>query len=310
MNPVTPINFRGLPAVQLRAHDGDCATVSRHGAHVLSWIPADGDEKLYLSERSEFTAGVPIRGGVPVIFPQFATYGPLPHHGIVRTRDWLIASADAEDGRARATFVCEDSDDTRTVWPHRFVVSISVSVGAHDLAIAMQVDNPGETEMVFNAALHTYVRVRDVRHVELNALYGARYRDRTDRDQWKIDTASTLRFDGEVDRIYVDAPAMVHLCEGSRSLAIESTGFRDLVVWNPWMDKSASLPDLPDDGYLSLVCVEAAAIATPVILRHNERWIGTQKLVATPAQSGGMRGNGVLSRISNDAVRRPCDSRN
>ena len=70
-------------------------TVYLHGAHVTSWKPArDHDERLFLSERSEFRAGTAIRGGIPVIFPQFAAEGPLPRHGFARTSEWTLDDGD------------------------------------------------------------------------------------------------------------------------------------------------------------------------------------------------------------------------
>ncbi|MES2106056.1 MAG: D-hexose-6-phosphate mutarotase, partial [Pseudomonadota bacterium] len=62
----------------LRAQDGAQAGITAHGAHVCSWIPAAGKEQLFLSKTSEFRDGAAIRGGVPVIFPQFAGLGSLP----------------------------------------------------------------------------------------------------------------------------------------------------------------------------------------------------------------------------------------
>ena len=68
----------GLEKVVLRSRDGALAEVYLHGAHVTSWRPAGTrEERLFLSERSEFRGGAAIRGGIPVIFPQFAAEGPL-----------------------------------------------------------------------------------------------------------------------------------------------------------------------------------------------------------------------------------------
>ena len=91
---LTPLDtFLGQPAVTLATAGGDRATVLLHGAQVVSWIPAGGSERLYLSERSRYGDGKGVRGGVPVVFPQFNRRGPdfsLPKHGFVRTRAWTL----------------------------------------------------------------------------------------------------------------------------------------------------------------------------------------------------------------------------
>src|SRR5438552_3225454 len=281
MNGLETIDFHGLPAIQIRAPDGACAIVTYHGAHIVSWIPAGGAEWIYLSEHSQFATAAPIRGGVPVVFPQFATYGPLPHHGILRTRVWRLVEGKVHNGRARVDFRSEDCDETRDVWPHGFGVELAVEVAGNHLEIAMQVQNTDGVRMLFNAALHTYLRISDVRLIQLVGLHGTQYRDRTVGDKSVTDAAAVLTFENEIDRIYIDAPETVHVRDVHRSLIIRSAGFRDLVVWNPGRAKAATLPDMPADGYLRMLCVEAAAIATPIVLHDKERWIGTQTLVAS-----------------------------
>ena len=60
-----------------RSDNWDCASaeISLHGAHVLSWKPAPARECLYLSPNASQAPGAAIRGGIPVIFPQFAGLG-------------------------------------------------------------------------------------------------------------------------------------------------------------------------------------------------------------------------------------------
>src|SRR5438093_768942 len=88
------------------------AHIYLHGAHVTHFQPRGSRPVLFLSSRSNFDAGKPIRGGVPLIFPWF---GPrdsdanAPMHGFVRTRTWKVESVEAvgEDGGAggvRAVF--------------------------------------------------------------------------------------------------------------------------------------------------------------------------------------------------------------
>jgi len=64
-----------LPLAEITAWDGTRATVSLHGAHVLTYQPPDQAPALWLSEHSRYEAGQAIRGGIPVIWPWF---GPHP----------------------------------------------------------------------------------------------------------------------------------------------------------------------------------------------------------------------------------------
>ena len=92
------------------------------------------------------------------------------------------------------------------------------------------------------------------------------------------ETGDALRFDGEVDRVYVDVPRTVTLWEPERSLEIGFDSFPDAVVWNPGPTKGAALADLEPGGERRMVCVEAAAVQQPVTLAAGERWSGTAAL--------------------------------
>lgn len=280
MSEVSRIRFHGLDALHLQASDGASAIVTCHGAHVVSWIPADGDERLYLSEQSAMQEGAPIRGGIPVIFPQFATYGPLPHHGFARTRIWMWRLAETEPigKEAGVRLRLEDSPETYDLWPHRFAAELSVGIDNHRLKVQLLIENTDRVPFDFTAALHTYLRVLDVRLVRLDGLQGTRFRDRTRSDLESEDTAEAITIAEEVDRIYLDAPDTLRLREPNRSLGLHAEGFPEVVVWNPWITKCALLPDMPDQGYLNMLCVEAAAVARPIRLEAGERWIGTQVL--------------------------------
>jgi glucose-6-phosphate 1-epimerase len=48
------LDFHGQPALRLALPEGSACTVALHGAHVLSWITADGVERLYLSPEARF----------------------------------------------------------------------------------------------------------------------------------------------------------------------------------------------------------------------------------------------------------------
>jgi glucose-6-phosphate 1-epimerase len=89
-----------------------------------------------------------------------------------------------------------------------------------------------------------------------------------------------LTIEGEVDRVYVDAPRSLVLREPGRSLTIEAENFPDTVVWNPWEAKCKLLADMPSDAYQHMLCVEPAVISKPLSLAQGEWWVGTQTLIA------------------------------
>ena len=269
------------PVLTLRADDGAVAEVHRHGAHVTSWRPAgDSEDRIYLSARSEFGGSAAIRGGVPVIFPQFAAEGPLPRHGFARTSLWSLGGIGrTADGAAEADFVLRDSAETHAIWNAAFKAVLSVSVVARRLAITLRVENVGESPLSFTAALHTYLRVHDVAAAEIHGLHGTRYRVSGDR-ALIVDAADRLVVPDFLDRVYVDAPKRLELREPDRAMIIESEGFRDAVVWNPGRERAAALRDLTPGDESRFVCIEAAVVQTPVTLDAGRRWAGTQTLTA------------------------------
>jgi len=280
-----PERRRGAEAapsvLTLRADDGAVAEVHRHGAHVTSWRPAgDGEDRLYLSPRSEFGGSAAIRGGVPVIFPQFAAEGPLPRHGFARTSLWSLGGMGrTADGAAEIDLVLRDSAETRAVWDVSFKAVLLVAVVARRLAITLRVENLDAKTLSFTAALHTYLRVHDVGEASIHGLRGTSYRVSGER-ALVADDADHLDVRDFVDRVYVDAPPRLELRERDRSMIVESEAFRDAVIWNPGRERAAALDDLEPGDERRFVCVEAAAVQTPVTLAPGRTWSGTQTLTA------------------------------
>lgn len=271
------------------------AEVCVYGAHVLSWKTPDGKEQLYLSGRSAFREGTAIRGGIPIIFPQFSTFGPLPRHGFARTRAWndrrpvaktpgpVLRTATTEPSdvpSSSLTFRMRDDDATRALWPHAFVAGYEVAVDVDVLRTTLNVRNTGDTPFAFTAALHTYLRVRDVADVSLGGLAGMTYRDATQQGAEGVQQDSALFIAGEVDRVYLDVPGPVTLREPGRVVEVRSPGFRDVVIWNPGERLGDTIPDLDIGGWRHFVCLEAATIAQPIWLAPNESWTGRQILRA------------------------------
>lgn len=273
--------------ITLRAADGASADVYLHGAHVTSWRPApDGDDRLFLSTRSAFRAGSAIRGGIPVIFPQFAAEGPLPRHGFARTSEWsLVAIEEHQDGAASATFALAASPATRAIWPVDFRATVTVHVGGARLSVALGVENTGSSPFSFTCALHSYLRVRNVAEISVLGLQGTRYRESSAPTVFHVDDESAVRVaDGRaIDRVYVNAPSVVTLRERDRDLRVDKKQFVDTVLWNPGRDAAAALADMPPHGERRMFCIEAAVVQQPIVLAGGAQWSGVQTLDASDA---------------------------
>lgn len=266
--------------VHLQSPDGSRATVLLHGGHLVSWIPAGGQEQLYLSPRSRFGAGASVRGGVPVIFPQFAEQGPGPRHGLARNRPWQVVQQDRGRDDALLVLRLQDDEATRAAWPHAFALELTVRLTAQQLDLELAVDNLGDQPFDFQAALHSYWRVDALTHTVVQGLQGCRYQDQVAGGAEGVQHSSRLELlgQGPIDRIVHEVPGGLGLTEmgppPARRLALAFEGFEDAVVWNP--GPQHELSDLPADGWQHFVCLEAAQIQRRIHLPAGESWVARQ----------------------------------
>lgn len=277
---IEAIEFKGIEALRLNGPRGSSAVVARFGGQVLSWITPDGRERLFLSERALFDGSAPIRGGIPVCFPQFGGLGDSPKHGFARTREWTVVGQRCGDDYALATLELADDQDTRALWPHAFRAEITVMLEVDRIDVEFCIENTGPAPFEFTGALHSYLRVTQVEDVALEGLHGHDYLDAVRDNRVVRETGTEITVDGEVDRVYYDVRRPQLLNAGNLSLGIQSQGFPDVVIWNPWVELCAGLKDMPPDGWRHMLCVEAAAVRKPVIVPPGEEWYGRQTLVA------------------------------
>ena len=255
--------------------DGAVVEIARHGGHVCRWRTADGAEPLYLSPLAR-ESDAPIRGGIPIVFPQFADSGSLPKHGFARTAPWMfVEQATLPDGAARLGLALEDTDSTRALWNHRFRLDLGITVAGAALEMELLVRNPGHEPFEFTSALHTYLAAC-VPDAHLAGLQGLRFVD--EHGNVSAD-ANSLLVDRHIQRFYFGATRPVLLVSGNRHVSIHHRGFTDIVVWNPWSTAPEVFPDLPSDGYRRFVCVEPAVIEHAVQLPPGATWRGVQRLV-------------------------------
>lgn len=242
-------------------HPAAKARVALHGAHVMEWQPASQSQPvLYMSPDALLEHGKPIRGGIPVCWPWFGghpTDSTKPMHGFARILPWELVRADSQEGHVAMLFKLESNEETQALWPHAFRCHLGVSLGAA-LEVSLMTENLGDAPFQVTEALHTYLTVGDIAQVTVKGLAETKYLDtvgeRTMREQ-----EGDILFDREVDRQYDSTGGViVEDRANARNLVVNKLGSSTTVVWNPWIEKSKRLSDLPDEAYHGFLCVEAA----------------------------------------------------
>lgn len=251
-----------VPTIEVQ-HPKGRAIISLFGGHVLSFIPAkDGRERLYVSPQANFDGKQAIRGGIPVCWPWFSdrhgqALGSLPAHGYLRKQLWQLADSQFNDEAHQVRLVPRTTQGDG--FDGQADVSLLIEVGSR-LSVCLTTHNTGSTAFTFTCALHSYFAVQDIQQAELNGLSG-QFEDKTRHFQLS-DTPSPYHFSGETDRVHLSRAACVTLHDGNvygnAHTDIHSQGHDSIVVWNPWEANCQTMADMPDDGYLQMLCVETA----------------------------------------------------
>lgn len=249
----------------------DVSTAAAHaevyfqGAHVAVWRPkATRAPVLWLSERSHFEPGKPIRGGVPICFPWFGAHpanAAAPVHGFARVREWRLTEA-REDRDGVVTLALELAGERLSPdWPHRFTAIHRIEVGT-TLRMTLEVRNDGVDAFTFEEALHTYFDIAGIDAVSVAGLEGCAYLDKTAGGRPFGPTGAAVRFTGETDRIYLDTrdACVIDDPGQQRAITVHKSGSDATVIWNPWIAKARAMPDFGDDEWTGMVCVETCNV--------------------------------------------------
>jgi len=250
------------------------AQIYLQGAHLTAWQPAAQKPVLFLSERSLFTPGKAIRGGIPIIFPWFGTRTATaksprtdsPSHGFARTAEWQLAFAALAGDDLRLTLTLGPSETSRALGFDNFHVAYEIVLGA-ELRLQLTITNLAETPLHFEEALHTYLSVGDAQQISIIGLSDTEYIDKTDGFTRKRQKETPLTLTGETDRPYLNSlnPVIVDDPVLQRRITIDKSNSKTTVVWNPWSEEAAKLADMTPNGWLEMICIETANVADNAI---------------------------------------------
>eukprot|EP00928_Gymnodinium_smaydae_P076562 TRINITY_DN595_c0_g1_i1.p1 TRINITY_DN595_c0_g1~~TRINITY_DN595_c0_g1_i1.p1 ORF type:complete len:383 (-),score=68.28 TRINITY_DN595_c0_g1_i1:144-1292(-) len=278
-----------MDTVVLRHSNGATAEIYLFGGTLTSYKTADGKEKIFVSPGAIFDGKKAIRGGVPLVFPQFGQPDKaMAQHGFARSSVWTVKEIADSEEVAKLVLTLSDSADTRAKWPHAFALEYTVELKADHLTMTLKINNTGDAAFKFHALLHTYFMISDCAETAVLDLTGRSYIDKVAGGETKEETETEIILPSFTDRVYVGTSS------GAQSARIAGKGGGaemfattqaasidekdipvDVVVWNPY--EEASPGDLPPPAFKNFVCVEPGIVSDFKELGPN----GSAKLYQT-----------------------------
>jgi glucose-6-phosphate 1-epimerase len=240
----------------------------KKGAQVLHAALESGLELLYLSPLVDVYPDNPIRGGIPLMFPQFGDSGPLRKHGFVRDLQWnLVAETEDADGK-NLSYVLDIKATDFPEWPFDAALKFDVYLSLHMLSIGLSVQNTGPQPFTFTGGFHPYFAISSRKDILVNGLDGLPF-----KDSFPGDNAYELNSDALVERQYM-GNAEIRFYNGSHWLKITASGFDSWMVWNPGSAGATRISDLPDEDWDRFICIEPIILAEPKILLPGDAFNG------------------------------------
>ncbi|CAD6590031.1 MAG: hypothetical protein ASARMPRED_004532 [Alectoria sarmentosa] len=197
---------------------GESVEVLLFGATVLSWKTAKGKENLFVSSKAHLDGSKAVRGGIPLVFPNFgpssnkATEG-LPQHGFARTTKWeYLGKSSSEsstlpnssgDSSVKLDFGLSNAmlDKIPSEWKnYQFGITYSVTLGRDDLETSLAIRNTGEKDFEFQTLLHSYWAVDNISDVSVSGLEKISFADKVGGG--KEEESGAITVSSEVDRVY------------------------------------------------------------------------------------------------------------
>ena len=227
-----------------------------HGAQITKFQPSGFDDILFLSSNSFFESNRAIRGGIPLVFPWFGPNSEnetLPMHGYARITQWQMKRADYHPSK----LVLELG-----AYIAPFELQLFIAFSEH-LTISLRVNNPTSEMRHFEEAFHSYFTVGDISKISIRGLEYDSYIDQVDHFRIYEGESGPIKINSETDRIYLNTAGTTEIDDPvlRRRIFIDKHHSKSTVVWNPWIDKTERMPDLGDDEWLHMVCIESANIA-------------------------------------------------
>lgn len=286
-------NFGDLPIITvLNSTNGASMKLTLLGGSIYSYITSDGTERLFLSKSSKTDGSKSLRGGIPIVFPQFGP-GRLKQHGFARGMNWTFDESSVKQDGDNVSFVVyfTNSPETMELFPFEFHLELFVTFNGHSFETKLKVDNTSQQDFRFQYLLHTYHLLPcDISETTIRGLDGLKNVDKLKSFGEMLSYfKGDLIIDTNHDAIYANESlpnkTISVLNKSEKEMFKVDIGLFngekevpcDVVVWNPWVD-GKKMSDFDNDGYKSMVCIEPGCVNRYETCCPKSSWTLTQKV--------------------------------
>lgn len=215
-----------------------------------------------------------VRGGQPVLFPQFAESGPLRKHGFVRDLPWKICENTHIEATHRVVCATEITAVDFPEWPYEVTLILSIEARPGQISQKLNIKNTGNATFSWTGGLHPYFLIGNYREASLDGLEGVRYFDRYAPGVQYVQAGTVVWNEAPCEKLFDRAPGL-KLWTGTNCLTLQTEGFDQWMVWNPGLEGAKSITDLPNEDWNKFVCIEPVCVDRPVQLKPGEVFKGS-----------------------------------
>lgn len=283
-------------AIHTTTHKSSGASIQIHplGATLISY-KTNGSDVLFCSKQALMDGSKPIRGGVPLVFPNFGPpkQGDMPQHGYARRNVWTCVKEYDTEAAAGAVWeldpsAVKDGLGSQTVSP--CTLRYTVEFSAKQITTTITVCNT-TAAVPFQTLLHTYYTVEnalDATQCFVKGLQGYAVTDKVSPSIVGPIGEAIVAIKAETDCIYSppagtkDVEVTIGTGKG-RTVSMVAKGVVNgesvpvsCVVWNPYIEKAAALGDFGNEEYKTMICVEPGILGDDAVVAAGKEASLTQ----------------------------------
>ncbi|XP_022918009.2 uncharacterized protein [Onthophagus taurus] len=230
-------------------------TLNLYGANITSWRIRN-IEQLFVSTQAIADGKLAIRGGIPIVFPQYGPWQFGPHHGFARLMEWKIKQhpKKLENRDIEAIVYLEADYYSRSMWNFSFKAEYQIILQEYGIKLSITVFNQDKESLNFNLLMHPYIQVPNMVNTKIVGLEGEFWDKTTDNLAEGVPIMKIYEF---TDRVYKNTRSthiLTNVMENNK-MKIEKENCPDTVIWNPGSENAKKFIDLLESEYARLICL-------------------------------------------------------